>query len=87
MDKYRDVPVISADDDCIYSKNYAEELYQVWLKHKNHCISYWVENIRINRKVYKHTGGQGTIYPPYCFGEDGLKKLNMKKAKDSRLAR
>lgn len=27
MDKYRDVPVISADDDCIYTCNYAEELY------------------------------------------------------------
>ena len=27
MDKYRDVPVISADDDCIYTCNYAQELY------------------------------------------------------------
>lgn len=27
MDKYRTVPVISADDDCIYTCNYAQELY------------------------------------------------------------
>ena len=35
MDKYRDVPVISADDDCIYTCNYAEKLYQTYQKHKN----------------------------------------------------
>ena len=32
MDKYRDVPVISADDDCIYTCNYAQMLYDEWLK-------------------------------------------------------
>lgn len=32
MDKYRDVPVISADDDCIYTCNYAQELYDEWEK-------------------------------------------------------
>lgn len=32
LDKYRTVPVISADDDCIYTCNYAEELYQKWLQ-------------------------------------------------------
>ena len=30
MDKYRDVPVISADDDCIYTCNYAQTLYNKW---------------------------------------------------------
>lgn len=30
MDKYRDVPVISADDDCFYTCNYAGELYNTW---------------------------------------------------------
>ena len=33
MDKYRDVPVISADDDCIYTCNYAQILYDEWTKH------------------------------------------------------
>ena len=32
MDKYRDVPVISADDDCIYTCNYAQMLYDAWEK-------------------------------------------------------
>ena len=31
MDKYRNVPVISADDGCVYVRNYAEELYQKYL--------------------------------------------------------
>ena len=34
MDKYRDVPVISADDDCIYTCNYAQELYDKWIESK-----------------------------------------------------
>ena len=34
MDKYRDVPVISADDDCYYKGNYAYVLYNSWIKHK-----------------------------------------------------
>ena len=32
MDKYRTVPVISADDDCIYTCNYAQMLYDAWEK-------------------------------------------------------
>jgi hypothetical protein len=39
MDKYRDVPVISADDDCIYTCNYAQELYDKWEKNQSWCIS------------------------------------------------
>lgn len=37
LDKYRNIPVISADDDCIYTCNYAQMLYDEWLKHKD-CI-------------------------------------------------
>ena len=42
MDKYRTVPVISADDDCIYTCNYAQELYDKWnsLKNKKCGIRY-----------------------------------------------
>ena len=39
MEKYPDVPVISADDDCLYTFNYAEKLYQEWKKDKNYIIS------------------------------------------------
>lgn len=63
-DKYRDVPIISADDDCIYTCNYAQELYQEYIKHPN-CIiteSEWDLKYRIS--------GPSTLYYPYCFGKD-----------------
>jgi hypothetical protein len=65
MDKYRDVPVISADDDCLYKFNYAETLYQKWLTNKNAFVSFY-------REYYKgvpHTGGYATLHPPYCYGD------------------
>ena len=39
-DKYRDVPIISADDDCIYTCNYAQKLFNKWntLKDKKTSI-------------------------------------------------
>lgn len=39
MDKYHDVPVISADDDCIYTCNYAQMLYDVWKKNPDYNIT------------------------------------------------
>jgi len=39
-DKYPDVPIITADDGCVYVRNYAEELYQKWLSNKDKIISY-----------------------------------------------
>lgn len=33
MDKYKDIPIISADDDCIYTGNYAQMLYDEWENH------------------------------------------------------
>ena len=40
MEKYKNVPVISADDDCIYECNYAEILYNIWVKNKNHVVRF-----------------------------------------------
>lgn len=63
MDKYRTVPVISADDDCIYRFNYAQTLYNKWLTNKKACVSFY-------RTFYKgapHTGGYATLHPPYCY--------------------
>lgn len=39
MDKYRDVPVISADDDCIYTCNYAQMFYDKWVSLKKKPVS------------------------------------------------
>lgn len=64
MDKYRDVPVISADDDCIYTNNYAKELYDAWLKNKTRRISY---NVSIYFDTYYVCCGPCTLYPPnFC---------------------
>lgn len=62
MDKYRDVPVISADDDCIYTCNYAQILYSELYKSSCHIISF--------RKSVKCPGcpvGCSTIYSPKTF--------------------
>lgn len=73
MDRYRDVPVISADDDCIYTCNYAEKLYQTWIKNKNRPISAGV----YRKYGYVWTHGQYTLYPPNCFKNFALKNLNL----------
>jgi len=40
LKKYKNVPVISADDDCIYIENYAQSLYDEWIKTKENVIRY-----------------------------------------------
>ncbi|MCF0125064.1 MAG: hypothetical protein HUJ68_04795 [Clostridia bacterium] len=72
MDKYRDVPVISADDDCLYNCNYAEELYNAWYKNKI-CI-----HTIYACKVSGYQHGPATLYPPFAFGEIAIKSLNTK---------
>lgn len=74
MDKYRDVPVISADDDCIYTCNYAQELYDKWENNKDYCVS------TMNKKIlnYYHHQGPCTLYPNYFFNYYGIKCLNNK---------
>ena len=71
MDKYKDVPVISADDDCIYKINYAEELYQEWLKHKDNFITFWMKP---QFNTY-HLAGCYTLYPPNIFKNYALNLL------------
>ena len=44
--KYPNVPIISADDDCIYTCNYAQELYDEWIKNdKNADITMCLNKI------------------------------------------
>ena len=59
MDKYRDVPVISADDDCIYTCNYAQELYDVWKKNPN-CV---ITNNGNKKDGFYWSQGTNTIFP------------------------
>ena len=81
MDKYRDVPVISADDDCIYIINYAQELYDIWLKNKDCFITY-----KITKQKYDciETWGFATLHPPFAYGEYGLFYIDYLEIKDNK---
>ena len=77
MDKYRDVPVISADDDCIYTCNYAQELYNAYIEFPKYVIRYPVSNIN-NHFV----AGPYTLYPTWNnFGCIALRTLKNTKTK------
>ncbi len=71
--KYSDIPVISADDDCIYTCNYAQMFYIEWLKNKNCCIS----NTTHISHNYAFPNGYATLYIPN-LGNLIYKKLNDK---------
>ena len=40
IEKYKGIPVISADDDCLYTCNYAERLYERWLQTRADVVRY-----------------------------------------------
>lgn len=61
MDKYREVPIISADDDCIYVCNYAQELYNVYSKNIDMPVAY-----RKSNHPYCLCG-PASIYPPIYY--------------------
>ena len=69
--KYKDFPVISADDDNYPKINYPMILYKEWLKDKTQFISFWGEKY----KDTIHLGGNFTLTPPYAYGEYGVKCL------------
>lgn len=72
INTYPDVPIISADDDCLYSSNYAEELYSTYLQtDKNTIVSYYVGQ----KYGFVYPSGPWTLYPPNCFGKYGLSCL------------
>lgn len=72
MDKYSDVPIISADDDCIYTCNYAQLLYNEWEKRKDTRISLQCSQ-RFNLTLL---GGCSVINPPNCFKDFDLSLLD-----------
>lgn len=73
MDKYKEVPIISADDDCIYTENYADKLYNAWLNDKDSIYSYCIDTFI---KPFVFQNGPAAIYPPNCFGEYKFKYLS-----------
>lgn len=63
IQKYPNVPVISADDDCFYTCNYAQELYDKWTNEKENVYTYYT-NLQWNGPI-----GQCTLYPPKLFSK------------------
>ena len=66
MQKYPDVPIITADDGNIYVQNYAEKLYNEWFENQDSII---VKEKWSGYGFEWGTGGQGIIFPPGCFNE------------------
>lgn len=73
MQKYKTVPIITADDDMFYAHNYAEELYDIWFKNKNQIVGNRIHE-KLGLQIF--SGGCGVIYPPNCFGDLGIKFLS-----------
>lgn len=71
MNKYKTVPIISADD-CIYKCNYAQLLYNSWIKNPNYRIG--LE--KVNRFGINLLCGYSTLFPPNCLNKFDLSILN-----------
>ena len=75
MQKYKTVPIISADDDCKYICNYAQELYDKWLKDKTKFVT-------VNSPHRWCTVGANTLFPPNCFGDNAVEEMENNKHLD-----
>lgn len=74
MDKYKTYPIVSADDDCIYTENYIKILYDKWLTNTQ---SIWTYK-RASDSIAQYGNGPACLYPPNCFKENGLKFIQNK---------
>lgn len=68
IEHYPFVPVISADDDLIYTCNYANELYSLWKENPSKICT-------INAEEPLHTNGTATLYYPGCFGKTPITEM------------
>lgn len=68
--RYPTVPIISADDDCLYNRNYADELYNAWLNNKWCC--YTIHKCPVTG--FQH--GPATLYPLSKLSSFMLEKMN-----------
>ena len=66
--RYPKSPIITADDDCIYLYNYANELCSHLPSNcqQKSCITYWCD--RFKHTNYFNTSGYATCYSPSYFG-------------------
>lgn len=62
--KYPNFPIITADDDCLYTCNYAEKLYQAYLLHDKTTI---ITNNGMQYGSYYITRGPNTLFPPHWY--------------------
>lgn len=80
MEKYPQLPVISIDDDMICIGDYFSIMYEKWSKNKTSFItskSHTFKEVMLPvSSNIKHTAGCCTLYPPYCFGDYGIKCLS-----------
>ena len=75
MLKYRDLPIISADDDCIYTCNYAQMLYNEWERHSKCVITLGEGYKALNPIKCKCPTGSKVLYPPNIFKDIAIKHL------------
>lgn len=64
MEKFPEYPIISADDDAIYSIDYATELHDMWQRFPD-CIISNFPNVKTGG--IKLPNGYCTLYPPHCL--------------------
>lgn len=67
MEKYPELPIISADDDCLYKYNYAEELYNRWGGNRKCIVSETMSD--------GIPFGYATLHPPMAYDTGYLKRI------------
>ena len=75
--RYPHLPVISADDDCIYTENYAEKLYQSWVNCER---VHQIHGYAVDKGSWpcQFPRGPATLYPPGCFHAFGPEFISEK---------
>lgn len=69
MLKYPNVPIISADDDCYYKVNYAENLYHAWIKNGKPNV------VRYTPRKDIRTQGPCTLYNMSKYAQQIINSL------------
>ena len=66
--RYPSMPIVTADDDCLYLVNYADMMYSVWKRNKT-CIVTLGKGANGNKELNMEPWptGSKSLYPPYCF--------------------